>query len=140
MVAASAARLADAVTDAESLQDANAILISKDTSEAAMDAAAGRFVLYLCDDDALPRQGVPDEDHPPFGRIEVDPYLCIGCQKCISKGPDGAFLDGCPWDAIEMVPTEDWEAAHGVELTLSGGSELRLVGPVVLGPTVIDAP
>src|SRR3712207_8159453 len=29
---------------------------------------------------------VPDEDHPPFGRIEVDPYLCIGCQKCISKG------------------------------------------------------
>ena len=49
---------------------------------------------------------VPDEDHPPFGRIEVDPYLCIGCQKCISKGPDGAFLDGCPWDAIEMVPTE----------------------------------
>ena len=50
---------------------------------------------------------VPDEDHPPFGRIEVDPYLCIGCQKCISKGPDGAFLDGCPWDAIEMVPTEN---------------------------------
>src|SRR5688500_19764724 len=43
---------------------------------------------------------VPDEDHPPFGRIEVDPYLCIGCQKCTSKGPDGAFLDGCPWDAI----------------------------------------
>ena len=56
---------------------------------------------------------VPDEDHPPFGRIEVDPYLCIGCQKCTSKGPDGAFLDGCPWDAIEMVPTDDWEAVHG---------------------------
>jgi len=60
---------------------------------------------------------VPDEDHPPFGRIEVDPNLCIGCQKCTSKGPDGAFLDGCPWDAIEMVPTEDWEAIHGIELT-----------------------
>ncbi|MGI8734368.1 MAG: 4Fe-4S ferredoxin [Pyrinomonadaceae bacterium] len=59
---------------------------------------------------------VPDEDHPPFGRIEVDPYLCIGCQKCISKGPDGAFLDGCPWDAIEMVPTEDWEGLHGISL------------------------
>lgn len=59
---------------------------------------------------------VPDEDHPPFGRIEVDPYLCIGCQKCISKGPDGAFLDGCPWDAIEMVPTEDWEGLHGITL------------------------
>ena len=59
---------------------------------------------------------VPDEDHPPFGRIEVDSYLCIGCQKCTSKGPDGAFLDGCPWDAIEMVPTEDWEAMHGINL------------------------
>ena len=46
---------------------------------------------------------VPDEDHPPFGHIEVDPVLCIGCKKCTSKGPDGAFLDGCPWDAIEMV-------------------------------------
>src|SRR5258708_6073975 len=49
---------------------------------------------------------VPDEEHPPFGRIEVDPYLCIGCKKCTSKGPNGAFLDGCPWDAIEMIPTE----------------------------------
>ena len=45
---------------------------------------------------------VPDEDHPPFGHIEVDPFLCIGCKKCTSQGPDGAFLDGCPWDAIEM--------------------------------------
>jgi ferredoxin len=59
---------------------------------------------------------IPDEDHPPFGRIEVDPELCIGCQKCISKGPEGAFLDGCPWDAIEMVPTDQWESAHGITL------------------------
>jgi ferredoxin len=56
---------------------------------------------------------VPDEDHPPFGKILVDPQLCIGCKKCTSKGPDGAFLDGCPWDAIEMVPTSDWEAQYG---------------------------
>src|SRR3984885_16320935 len=39
---------------------------------------------------------VPDEDNPPFGRIAVDPILCIGCKKCLSKGPDGCFLDGCP--------------------------------------------
>ncbi len=56
---------------------------------------------------------VPDEDHPPFGRIQVDPILCIGCKKCTSKGPDGSFLDGCPWDAIAMVPTEDVEAQVG---------------------------
>ena len=52
---------------------------------------------------------VPDDDHPPFGRIEVDYQTCIGCKKCISKGPDDTFLDGCPWDAIDMVPREDVE-------------------------------
>jgi ferredoxin len=52
---------------------------------------------------------VDDEDHPPFGRIEVDYQLCIGCKKCITKGPDDTFLDGCPWDAIDMVPTTEVE-------------------------------
>lgn len=56
---------------------------------------------------------VPDEAHPPFGVIRVDPLLCIGCKLCTSKGPNGAFLEGCPWDAIDMVPTEEWEAVHG---------------------------
>ena len=60
---------------------------------------------------------VPDPDHPPFGHIEVDPQLCIGCKKCTSKGPDGTFLDGCPWDAIEMVDTKEWEAEHGITFT-----------------------
>lgn len=57
---------------------------------------------------------VPDADHPPFGRIEVDPLLCIGCKLCTSKGPDGAFLEGCPWDAIDMVPLAEFEAKHGI--------------------------
>ena len=57
---------------------------------------------------------VPDEDHPPFGRIQVDPILCIGCNKCTSKGPEGAFLDGCPWDAIVMVDTVEVEKEVGV--------------------------
>lgn len=56
---------------------------------------------------------VPDTSHPPFGRIEVDPLLCIGCKLCISKGPEGAFLEGCPWDAIDMVPLAEFEAEHG---------------------------
>jgi ferredoxin len=59
---------------------------------------------------------VPDEDFPPFGRIMIDPWLCIGCKKCTSKGPDGAFLDGCPWDAIVMESTVDFEARVGVKL------------------------
>ncbi len=53
---------------------------------------------------------IPDEDHPPFGRIEVDGQTCIGCKQCISKGPDGTFLDGCPWDAIDMIPIAEVEA------------------------------
>jgi ferredoxin len=57
---------------------------------------------------------VPDEDHPPFGRIQVDPILCIGCNKCTSKGPEGSFLDGCPWDAIVMIETTEVEKEVGV--------------------------
>jgi ferredoxin len=56
---------------------------------------------------------VPDEEHAPFGRIMVDPLLCIGCKLCTSKGPDGAFLEGCPWDAIDMVPLAEFEAQYG---------------------------
>lgn len=56
---------------------------------------------------------VADEDSTPFGRIAVDPILCIGCKKCLSKGPDGCFLDGCPWDAIAMVETTEVEKEVG---------------------------
>ncbi len=64
----------------------------------------------------LPGRGLHvlgDEDHPPFGRIQIDPILCIGCKKCLRKGPDGCFLDGCPWDAIVMVDTAEVEKAVG---------------------------
>src|SRR5271169_647277 len=56
---------------------------------------------------------VADEDSTPFGRIAIDPILCIGCKKCLSKGPDGCFLDGCPWDAIVMVDTAEVEKEVG---------------------------
>src|SRR5882762_4944461 len=56
---------------------------------------------------------VPDEDNPPFGRIQIDPLQCIGCKKCLSKGPDGCFLDGCPWDAIVMVDIAEVEKEVG---------------------------
>ncbi len=56
---------------------------------------------------------VDDPEHGPFGYIWVDPLKCIGCKKCITKGPAGMWLDGCPWDAIVMSPTADWEAENG---------------------------
>lgn len=56
---------------------------------------------------------IPDAENPPFGVVRVDLQLCIGCEKCTSKGPNGTFLDGCPWDAIDMIPTPEVEAVHG---------------------------
>ena len=50
---------------------------------------------------------------PIFGVIEVDPFTCIGCQKCVTKGPEGTFLEGCPWDAIVMVPIAEYESNYG---------------------------
>ncbi len=72
---------------------------------------------------------VPDEANPPFGRIATDKRLCIGCARCTSRGPDGTFLDGCPWNAIDMVPTQAWEAEHDVALPDTPGpaDELRSV-------------
>lgn len=57
---------------------------------------------------------VPADDAFPYGRIWVDPLKCVGCRKCVRRGPDDTFLEGCPWDAIDMVSTREWEAAHGV--------------------------
>ena len=56
---------------------------------------------------------VQNPDAPQFIRIEVDPLLCIGCKKCISKGPLDTFLEGCPWDPIDMVGLQEFESEHG---------------------------
>ena len=56
---------------------------------------------------------VRDERAYPFQRIRVDPLKCVGCRKCVGRGPENTFLDGCPWDAIVMVATREWEAEHG---------------------------
>ena len=34
--------------------------------------------------------------------------------KCVAEGPEGSFLDGCPWNAIAVVVTSAWEREHGV--------------------------
>jgi ferredoxin len=56
---------------------------------------------------------VRDERAYPFQRIVVDPLKCVGCKKCLRRGPAYTFLEGCPWDAIIMVSTSEWEAEHG---------------------------
>jgi ferredoxin len=57
---------------------------------------------------------VPAPDAFPYQRVWVDPLKCVGCKKCLRHGPEATFLEGCPWDAIEMVATADWEATHGL--------------------------
>lgn len=52
---------------------------------------------------------VPDDDAYPFGTVKVDADRCIGCTLCASKGYEGALTEGCPWDAITMVPAEENE-------------------------------
>ena len=56
---------------------------------------------------------IPAADAQPFGRIWVDPLKCVGCKKCVTRGPLDVVLEGCPWSAIDMVSTNEWEAEHG---------------------------
>jgi ferredoxin len=58
-------------------------------------------------------QLVHDDTVNPFGYIWVDPLKCIGCKQCITKGKDGILLEGCPWDAIDMVPVVEVEEIYG---------------------------
>ena len=51
----------------------------------------------------------------PLAASKSTYQLCIGCKKCIAKGPDDTFLDGCPWDAIDMVPTAEVEQTLDVK-------------------------
>ena len=56
---------------------------------------------------------VDNPSAPAFGIIEVDPFKCIGCKKCVTNGPEGSLLDGCPWDAIVMEPIDEYEEKYG---------------------------
>ncbi|ABW66003.1 ATP-binding protein [Desulfosudis oleivorans] len=58
-----------------------------------------------CKFDAL--QLVDDPDNYPFKRMTVNRVRCVGCGACISSGPDGLVLTGCPWNAIRLVPVEN---------------------------------
>ena len=37
----------------------------------------------------------------------------LNCKKCITKGPMDTLLEGCPWDAIDMLPLEAYEKEYG---------------------------
>jgi len=42
----------------------------------------------------------------PIVRVRVNPDECIGCALCVAQGYEGALTEGCPWDAITLLPVE----------------------------------
>jgi len=51
--------------------------------------------------------------------VQIDLERCVGCELCVHlphKKGDPYLLTVCPWDAIEMVPTQrvaEWVAVTG---------------------------
>ncbi len=52
---------------------------------------------------------VPDEASHHFMRMRVNPEKCIGCRSCVTRGHNGAHIEGCPYNAIRMEPAENGE-------------------------------
>jgi ferredoxin len=62
------------------------------------------------------------------GIVGIDPDVCTGCGLCAYHGPalmltpvgtlrpqdvNARRVAGCPWEALDMVRTTEWEKAHG---------------------------
>ena len=45
------------------------------------------------------------------------PNSVLAARSAPARDPTAAFLDGCPWDAIEMVPIEEVEVQLGTKFT-----------------------
>ena len=58
-----------------------------------------------CTDGAL--EFVPDEESLPFRSVRVNPDKCIGCGLCVAGGYEGTMVEGCPWDAITLLPADE---------------------------------
>jgi ferredoxin len=52
---------------------------------------------------------IADPENYPFYYMRVNPKYCAGCSACIAGGRDGLRINGCPWDAIDMIklPPDD---------------------------------
>ena len=65
--------------------------------------------LEVCPVDCIIKIDQPDKAKGLQSWCEIDLDRCVGCQLCVhipSKKSNPYELKVCPWDAIEMVPTE----------------------------------
>lgn len=47
---------------------------------------------------------VREASSSPIVRVRVNPEECIGCALCVAQGYEGSLTEGCPWDAITLLP------------------------------------
>ena len=65
--------------------------------------------LEVCPVDCIIKVNQKDESKGLQSWCEIDIDRCVGCQLCVhipGKKSNPYDLKVCPWDAIEMVPTE----------------------------------
>jgi electron transport complex protein RnfB len=65
--------------------------------------------LEVCPVDCIIKIQQNDKFHNLQSWCEIDLDKCVGCQLCVripGKKSNPYDLKVCPWDAIEMVPTE----------------------------------
>ena len=65
--------------------------------------------LEVCPVDCIFKVQQVDKSHNLQSWCEIDIERCVGCEVCVhipGKKSNPYDLKVCPWDAIEMVPTE----------------------------------
>ena len=66
--------------------------------------------LEVCPVDCIVKVQQYDQFHNLQSWCEIDIERCVGCEVCVhipGKKSNPYDLKVCPWDAIEMVPTEE---------------------------------
>ncbi len=79
--------------------------------------------LEVCPVDCIFKVQQYDQFHNLQSWCEIDLERCVGCEVCVhipKKKTDPYELTVCPWDAIEMVPTQD---VHNVVAQIGGPPE-----------------
>ena len=79
--------------------------------------------LEVCPVDCIVKMQQYDQFHNLQSWCQIDLERCVGCEVCVhipQKKTNPYELTVCPWDAIEMVPTEQGGPGRGQERRPAG--------------------